>query len=432
MQRYRGLLLRAARRYLRDGRAEDAVQQAFLAAWSALQRGDEVRELRAWLYRIVHNTALNALRASGYDHAELPEGRRRRSTRWSGARTRADALSGLAALPERQREALLRVAVEGRPQGEVARELGVSEGAVRQLVHRARLTLRAAATAVVPLPLAQLGRGARRGAGARRRLTGRRARRAARGRARRGQGRHGRGDRDRPRSPRRRSCTTTRSRATAAARDGDAAARDATPTVATPRGSPSAAAPRGRDARARDPRAGRSAATSGGGDGQPASRATGRPRAGSGDAPRRGPTRAAELARGRGSVRRLLASRRPARRVGARARPERFGLRRRRPSDSGPGSSRGPRRHSPVRVAAPRLQVGGAAQSASGAGRDVAPTPARRRPCSPTTPARADAGPARPGPAPQLRARLGLVGLRSSGSGSSGSGSGSSGHGGGA
>ena len=58
-------------------------------------------------------------------------------------------LTGLAALPERQREALLRIAVEGRSQEEVARELGVTEGAVRQLVHRARLTLRAAATAVV-------------------------------------------------------------------------------------------------------------------------------------------------------------------------------------------------------------------------------------------------------------------------------------------
>lgn len=72
--RYRGLLVRAARRYLSDARAEDAVQQAFLAAWSALQRGDDVQQLRPWLYRIVHNTALNALRASGYDYAELPEG----------------------------------------------------------------------------------------------------------------------------------------------------------------------------------------------------------------------------------------------------------------------------------------------------------------------------------------------------------------------
>src|SRR6201991_2398716 len=73
VERYRGALLRAARRYLPDARAEDALQQAFLASWSALERGDDVRDLRAWLYRIVHNSALNQLRASGYDYAELEE-----------------------------------------------------------------------------------------------------------------------------------------------------------------------------------------------------------------------------------------------------------------------------------------------------------------------------------------------------------------------
>ena len=71
VERYRGALLRSARRYLPEARAEDALQQAYIAAWSALQRGDEVRDLRAWLYRIVHNTALNQLRVAGYDYAEL-------------------------------------------------------------------------------------------------------------------------------------------------------------------------------------------------------------------------------------------------------------------------------------------------------------------------------------------------------------------------
>jgi RNA polymerase sigma factor (sigma-70 family) len=73
VERYRRLLLRAARRVLPESRAEDALQQALIAAWSALQRGDEVRDLRAWLYRIVHNTALNALRGSGYDYDELED-----------------------------------------------------------------------------------------------------------------------------------------------------------------------------------------------------------------------------------------------------------------------------------------------------------------------------------------------------------------------
>src|SRR3954469_20865557 len=171
VERYRGALLRAARRYLPDARAEDALQQAYIAAWSALQRGDDVRDLRAWLYRIVHNTALNQLRVSGYDYAELEEslslgggfGPQDELERRAVVR---QTLTGLAALPERQREALLRIAIEGRSQEEVARELGVSEGAVRQLVHRARLTLRAAATAVTPLPLATYAAGAAASSGA--------------------------------------------------------------------------------------------------------------------------------------------------------------------------------------------------------------------------------------------------------------------------
>jgi RNA polymerase sigma factor (sigma-70 family) len=160
VERYRGALLRTARRYLPEARAEDALQQAYMAAWSALQRGDDVRDLRAWLYRIVHNTVLNQLRVSGYDYAELEEslspgggsGPQEELERRAVVR---QTLTGLAALPERQREALLRIAIEGRTQEEVALELGVSEGAVRQLVHRARLTLRAAATAVIPLPIAE-------------------------------------------------------------------------------------------------------------------------------------------------------------------------------------------------------------------------------------------------------------------------------------
>jgi RNA polymerase sigma factor (sigma-70 family) len=157
VERHRRSLLAHARRLLPEARAEDALQQALLAAWTALQRGDDVRDLRPWLHRILHNTALNALRVSGYDHEDLRE-----------ALSLADApqeeierrlvmrrtLAGLAALPERQREALLRTAVEGRSQDEVAQALGLSHGALRQLVHRARTTLRAAATVLTPLPVA--------------------------------------------------------------------------------------------------------------------------------------------------------------------------------------------------------------------------------------------------------------------------------------
>src|ERR1700742_2524918 len=73
VERYRAPLLRGARRYLPEARAEDALRQAFISAWSAVQRGHEIRDLRAWLYRIVHNTALNQLRLAGYDYAELDD-----------------------------------------------------------------------------------------------------------------------------------------------------------------------------------------------------------------------------------------------------------------------------------------------------------------------------------------------------------------------
>src|SRR5215218_9565976 len=156
VERYRRPLFRAARRVLPEARAEDALQQALIAAWTALQRGDEVRDLRAWLYRVVHNTALNQLRVSGYDYEELEDALRIADAGDDELERRAvvrQTLASLAALPERQREALLRTAVSGFSQEEVARDLGISDNAMRQLVHRARVRMPAAATALTPLPV---------------------------------------------------------------------------------------------------------------------------------------------------------------------------------------------------------------------------------------------------------------------------------------
>ena len=68
-----------------------------MSAWAALQRGDEVKDLRPWLHRIVHRCALNLLRMSGYDSTSsrractsLTERRRSSSAaRWSVRRSRA-------------------------------------------------------------------------------------------------------------------------------------------------------------------------------------------------------------------------------------------------------------------------------------------------------------------------------------------------------
>ena len=157
VERYRRPLLRHGRRLLGEAHAEEAVQQAFLAAWAALQRGDEVRHLSGWLHRIVHNAALNTLRGERDDHAELREwlhGAGAPEDELERREMLRSTLANLAALPARQREALLRIAVDGQSAEEVGSSLGLTEGAVRQLLYRARTTLRTAATALTPMPVA--------------------------------------------------------------------------------------------------------------------------------------------------------------------------------------------------------------------------------------------------------------------------------------
>jgi RNA polymerase sigma factor (sigma-70 family) len=157
VERYRRPLLRYVRRLLRDGRAEDVVQAAFVSAWSSLRGGAQVRDLRPWLYRIAHNGAVNVLQRAGEPHdqlADAPDGTAGPEIEVERRDDVRRALHGIAALPSRQRTALLAVAVEGRSHTEVAAELGLSDGALRQLVHRARTSVRAVATLFTPPPVA--------------------------------------------------------------------------------------------------------------------------------------------------------------------------------------------------------------------------------------------------------------------------------------
>lgn len=167
VQRYRRPLHNYCRRLLLSNeRAEDALQQALLQAWLALRAGTEVGDVRPWLYRIVHNAAVNALRVSGYDYCKLNESLSGADAPQEDLDRRIavrEALAGLAALPEMQREALLRTAVEGRTHQQVARDLGLSENALRGLVYRARSTLRAAVGALTPSPFVSWALGATRG-----------------------------------------------------------------------------------------------------------------------------------------------------------------------------------------------------------------------------------------------------------------------------
>jgi RNA polymerase sigma factor (sigma-70 family) len=156
VRRYRRPLLIYCRRVGSAGsNAEDTLQQALLQAWSAIRTGVEVRDPRAWLYRIVHNVAVSNQRrpvlvpvemldTAGAIGADL-EAERRMAAR--------DALAGLAALPDLQREVMVGTAVDGMSHEELASALGLSSGAIRGLIYRARATLRAAAAAITPGPV---------------------------------------------------------------------------------------------------------------------------------------------------------------------------------------------------------------------------------------------------------------------------------------
>lgn len=174
VERYKRQLVALAWRLGAGSRAEDVVQQALLSAFAALRDGAEVEHLRGWLYQIVRNTAIRAARATAEselgeeapaadDTAEQVE----RRLRAKGA------LAGIARLPERQRDALVLSALHGQSRSEIASSMGLSEGAVRQLLHRARASLRATVTAITPYPLAswaargRLGGGGAPGAGER-------------------------------------------------------------------------------------------------------------------------------------------------------------------------------------------------------------------------------------------------------------------------
>jgi RNA polymerase sigma factor (sigma-70 family) len=159
VHRYRRPLLRYCRRMrLSETRAEDVLQQAFLQAWLALSRGAEVRELRAWLYRIVHNVAVNAMRGTAESHGELTEAVQARAALAGESNLERriavrEALGEVAELPQMQRAAIFLTAVDGQTHDEVADALGISHGALRGLLYRARATLRGAAAALTPSPL---------------------------------------------------------------------------------------------------------------------------------------------------------------------------------------------------------------------------------------------------------------------------------------
>ncbi|HYC81066.1 MAG TPA: RNA polymerase sigma factor, partial [Solirubrobacterales bacterium] len=156
VRRYRAALVRFAGSIVGPAAAEDVVQEALAKGLAALADAGAELQLRPWLYAIVRNTALNHLRDAGpateqldesYDGVEQPpQALERREVVRS-------LLGGLRRLPRQQREAIVKRELEGRSHEEIAAELGVSSGAARQLIFRAREALRVGFGSLLPMPL---------------------------------------------------------------------------------------------------------------------------------------------------------------------------------------------------------------------------------------------------------------------------------------
>jgi RNA polymerase sigma factor (sigma-70 family) len=141
------------------GRAEDVTQDAFSKALLALRRDGAEIELRPWLFRIVRNTALNDLRDSPPSPEVLAEAiadGRNPAEELERREELTDLMQRLQSLPEPQRAAIVMREMEGLSHEEIAAALGVSGGAARQAIHRARQALRDGLGLLLPLPLVRL------------------------------------------------------------------------------------------------------------------------------------------------------------------------------------------------------------------------------------------------------------------------------------
>jgi RNA polymerase sigma-70 factor (ECF subfamily) len=161
VRRHGGRMLAVARRYLdSDEAARDCVQDAFVAAFKALDRFEGRSSLATWLHRITVNAALQTMRRRGYkDEVAVDpwqptfdeDGFREGPTELTAlgadeliarADVRAEVRAAIDRLPASYRNVLLLRDIEGLSIKEVAAMLDVSENNAKVRLHRARNALK--------------------------------------------------------------------------------------------------------------------------------------------------------------------------------------------------------------------------------------------------------------------------------------------------
>jgi len=158
---YAPRMLAVARRFLKNEQdAQDAVQDAFLSAFKSIDKFEGNSKLSTWLHRIVVNAALMKIRSQqrkperpiedllpkyGDDGHPL-----RRPAAWAvtvdtavqDRETRDFVRKKIDELPESYRTVLLLRDIEEHSTQETAELMGITSGAVKTRLHRARQALR--------------------------------------------------------------------------------------------------------------------------------------------------------------------------------------------------------------------------------------------------------------------------------------------------
>jgi RNA polymerase sigma-70 factor (ECF subfamily) len=144
-----GMMMAVARRFLGDSDdAADAVQDAFVSAFRAIQSFEGGAQLGTWLHRIVVNACLMKLRGQRrnrfvpLDDSHVPVCRSE-DNHLGRAETAKRVRTCIDQLPPSYRAVIRLRDIEGVGTAEAADRLGTNEGAVKVRLHRARKALKA-------------------------------------------------------------------------------------------------------------------------------------------------------------------------------------------------------------------------------------------------------------------------------------------------
>jgi RNA polymerase sigma-70 factor (ECF subfamily) len=158
LQKYRSPLVNFLFRMVRDrATAEDLAQEVFFRVYRARKQYSPSAKFTTWLFRIATNLALNSVRDNRHHQMEVSldapadedqspmelPAREMRIDEHMVERDRSEFIRRtIAALPEKQRVAVLLHKYEEMDYGEIAKILDCSESALKSLLFRAYETLR--------------------------------------------------------------------------------------------------------------------------------------------------------------------------------------------------------------------------------------------------------------------------------------------------